>query len=597
MDDTIDGRLQQAFQDQRVIQAFYEYKLTKWDRFTDIDEPEINIPMGADGVEFEAFEKQLIRNAHNICNRVTHNSYIFYPFRELEIEKESATAGKPAKYRTLSIASIRDALVQAILYEDVLYEPVESIFRTLDVPVVVSFAYRKGKSAPKAAEAIYSYTKEGYWFVFDADLSKYFDSIPHDKLLDKLGRVIGGKESDTYKLVNRFVHTDRVPYKSYKFAKRRGNRVGYMVFHWKKPMRQRRDKGVPQGGVLSGMLANLYLHDFDVWVVHHLADELDLKYVRYADDFVILVRTPEELEIVHQKVKEQIESIGLGLNEEKTIKIDIREKGLDFVGFHFDAQHMRVRARNIERYKNRLNEAIATPPDYINQRDDPKVTLNWLVRRVNYKVQGHSGEEKCPKCGEIKIGPPRSWMAFFQVVTDPEQLRHLDKWTRQVIYDYMYKKHHVRLSRTDLRKAGFKSLVNEKHRIPSSHLKPCLCDIDARGLWHFAKDIYQGKNLVSLALKRPFSIERVDQQGIHSIVGGRRYLISKNILVTLWEQLRINGNITRTELEQQGLQNTSQIVALLSELPGIQTTLWPIKLYYSGYQRAKFLNPPTLHKP
>ena len=170
MDDSIDDRLQQAFQEQRVTQAFFEYKLTKWDRFTDIDKPEINIPMGSDGVEFEAFEKQLFANARNICYQVTHHSYIFYPFRELEIEKEPATAGKPAKYRTLSIASIRDALVQAILYEDVLYEPVENIFRTLDNPAVVSFAYRKGKSAPKAAEAVYSYTQEGYWFVFDADL-------------------------------------------------------------------------------------------------------------------------------------------------------------------------------------------------------------------------------------------------------------------------------------------------------------------------------------------------------------------------------------------------------------------------------------------
>ena len=597
MADSIDDKLQQAFQEPRVVQAFYEYKLAKWDRFTDIDDPLIKIPMGADGIEFEAFEKQLVRNARNICYRISNDSYVFYPFREVEVEKEPAAAGKPAKYRTLSIASIRDALVQAILYEDVLYEPIESIFRTLDEPSIVSYAYRKGKSAPKAAEGIYSYLQAGYWFVFDADLSKYFDTIPHDRLLDKLGCVIGGKNSKTFKLVNRFVHTDRVPYKTYRYLKRRGIKVGHKVFHWQKPSREKRKTGVPQGGVLSGMLANLYLHDFDDWVVHQLATEVDLRYVRYADDFVILARSAEELEFVHKKVKDKIASINLCLNEDKTIKVDVREKGLTFVGFHFDANHMRVRARNIDRYKKRVIEAIDTPPDYVTQRSDARVTLRWLIRRINFKVQGHSGEETCPKCGETRIGPPRSWMAFFQVVTDPEQLRSLDKWTREIIYDYMYKKHRIRISRKALRRASFKSLVNEKYRISNSPLKPCLCEIDQRGLWHFAKNMYQGKTLVSLAFKRPFLIDRVDDLGIHTIVGGRRYLVPKDVLDILWNQLRAKGNITRAELEQQGYQNTSQIVALLSELPGVQTTLWPIKLYYSGYRPAKFMNPPTLHKP
>jgi RNA-directed DNA polymerase len=597
MVDTIDDKLQEVFQEQRVIQAFYEYKLTKWDRFTDIDEPEINIPMGADGVKFEAFERQLSRNALNVCYRVTHDKYIFYPFRELEIEKEPATAEKPPKYRTLSIASIRDALVQAILYEDVLYEPVESIFKTLDDPMVVSFAYRKGKSAPKAAKAVYDYTQDGYWYVFDADLRKYFDTIPHDRLLDRLAKVIGGTESKTCKLAYRFIHTDRVPYNSYKYAKRLGKRVGHKIFHWTKPKRLSREKGVPQGGVLSGMLANLYLHDFDNWVVRQLAAEIDLKYVRYADDFVILVRTPDALEIVHQKVKEQIELIGLCLNDDKTIKVDIREKGLDFVGFHFDAHHMRVRTRNIDRYKKRINEAIAISPDHVNQRDDPKVTLKWLTRRVNYKVQGHSGEEKCPKCGETRIGPQRSWMAFFQVVTDPEQLRALDKWTRQVIYDYMYKRHHIRIGRKDLRKADFRSLINEKYQIPASHMKPCLCEIDERGIWHFAKDMYQGKTFASLAQKRPFTVVKVDRQGAHILVGGNPYLISQDILSRLWDQLKTNRSIARSELEKQGYQNTSQIVTLLSELPGVNTTLRPIKIYFSGYHPAQFLSPQAVLKP
>jgi len=185
-------------------------------------------------------------------------------------------------------------------------------------------------------------------------------------------------------------------------------------------------------------------------------------------------------------------------------------------------------------------------------------------------------------------------MAFFQVVTDIDQLKALDKWTRQMIYGYLYKKHGVRIDRSDLRKAGFRSLVNEKFRIPTSRLQPCLCEIDERGLWNFANDIFEGRTFFSLAQKRPFLVEKVDNRGAHILVNGNAYMITRDTLTDLWDILKAGKNISRSELEQQGYQNTSQIVALLSELPGINTTLWPIKLYFSGYHPARFLEPQSL---
>ena len=156
----IDDVLVEKFNEDRINQLFYRLKYSKWNRFSDIDDPEINIAMGADGVTFEAFEIQLERQARNICSRVHNDKYIFYPFRELDIEKEPAQNGQPAKYRTLSIASIRDNLVQSLLYEDVLYEPLEELFKILDKAKPVSFAYRKGKSAPKAALEVNNYTSD-----------------------------------------------------------------------------------------------------------------------------------------------------------------------------------------------------------------------------------------------------------------------------------------------------------------------------------------------------------------------------------------------------------------------------------------------------
>lgn len=591
MSDSIDNVLQSVFTPQRVVEAFYEYKLSKWDRFTDLDDPDIGIPMGADGVTFESFEKQLERHADNICRRVREGRYIFHPFRELEIEKEPATPEKPAKYRTLSIASIRDALVQTILYNDVLYEPVELLFSMLDSLEIVSFAYRKGKSAPAAAQLVHSYIQSGYWYVFDADLSKYFDTIPHHKLLNRLSLVIGGNETETYKLVRRFVHTDRVLHNTYKYAGRKGKYPGYKIFHWRKPLRTKREKGVPQGGVLSGMLANLYLHDFDEWVISELANSIDLKYARYADDFVILTRLPEDLETIHREVKERIKPLDLQLNEDKTEKLDIRIKGFDFVGFHFGEDHMRVHERNIDRYKKRILKIIDEVPEYLEDRDDPAATLRWLTWRIKYKVQGLSGDEPCPRCGQGRVGQPRSWMAFFQAVTDDEQLRKLDKWTRQAIYDFMHKKYRVRVSRSDLRKVGVRSLVNEKYRIPKIRLMPCLCEIEELGLWHFAGEMFNGKQFLTLALKRPFFVIGVDNNGIRISVGGKRNVIPKDIFINLWKRLNQDKLFSRIELEKDGIQNTSQIVALLSELAGVNISLWPITLYLTDKKPAEFLIP------
>jgi len=591
-DNSIDRALLSSFREERIIRAFYDQKVSKWDHFSGLDEPEINIAMGADGISFQAFEKQLYRNAKNICRRIHSNSYIFYPLRELDIQKEPPSQGKPAKFRTLSIASIRDTLVQDILYSDVLYESLESLFIKLDAIGPVSFSYRKGKSAPKAAIAIENYIKRGYQYVLDADLSKYFDTIPHDRLMAKLEQVVGSSNVRTLNLVRRFIHTDRVPYLSYKYAYRNGKLVGYKVFHWQKPQRKKRVAGVPQGGVLSGMLANLYLQDFDQWVVSDLGKSIDLKYVRYADDFIILLRSPDKISFIRQEVKKQIEALDLKLNDDKTIEVEICKQGLDFVGFHFNGQIVSVKSKNIEKFKETIEKVIQNPPSKVAEDNDPQTTLMWLVRRIRYKIQGFSGKEICPMCGCEKIGYPRSWMAFFQVVTNDKQLKELDKWLRQLIYQYMYEKHHVRVSRKILNSLGLKTLLNEKYSIPTMRIKPCLCEIQEKGLWHFTSDLFANKNFHTLARGCPFLVDGVNDTGISTKVGGRQYIITRNTFLQLWDNLRTKGRISRLEIERMGITSTSQIVSLLSEISGVVVTGPPITLYFQGYHPASFVTPP-----
>src|SRR5690606_11346745 len=151
-------------------------------------------------------------------------------------------------------------------------------------------------------------------------------------LLEKISAVID-PGSRTYALLRKFVRTDRIPHSSYKWATRRGKVVGVKIFHWRKPRREKRSCGIPQGGVLSGMLANLFLHDFDQWTIQTLSQQYDIRYVRYADDFVILARTPDILDDIQTVVDERLQSLGLTLNQSKTCHLDVQEKPLEFVGF------------------------------------------------------------------------------------------------------------------------------------------------------------------------------------------------------------------------------------------------------------------------
>ncbi len=585
---SIDEKLLESFQPDRVIHAYRELKLSKWDRFSEWNDPEINIAMGADGVPFQSFEKELGRNSRNICRRIHNNSYIFYPFRELDILKKP---GNPPKYRTLSIASTRDSLVQAVVYQDVLYEPVENVFTNLDSPNPVSYAYRKGKSAPKAALAVSNFIDQGYHYVFDADLSRYFDTIPHDKLLDRLSLAIGAENVRTLGLVRRFIHTDKAPYSSYKNATRKGKRVGYKVFHWRKPQRIARTAGVPQGGVLSGMLANLYLHDFDEWVVHQLGKQIDLRYVRYADDFIILLKDPDNHSLVYQEVKSQLAALGLVLNEEKTspTALNVFTDELDFVGFHFLGSRISIQSKSIEKFKNSILDAIKILPDYVVKTNTPTATLKWMIRRINSKIKGYSGDKRCPRCGHNRNSSPRSWIAFFQVVTDIKQLQDVDKWIRQTIYKDMHARYRVRINRNQLRRAGMRSLINEKYRIPSLRAIPCLCDIDQKSLWFFSRDLFLNKRFKTLARGRQFYVSDVIPAGIEVIVGGKKSIIPKDVFLDLWEKLKLQGSLSRVDIENSGVRNTSQIFALLSEIEGVQVSLAPIKLYFDGYRPAQFL--------
>lgn len=472
----------------------------------------ISIPMGADGVTYRMFEKGLTDYAKRIAKRLKDGTYLFYPFREVDIPKddrrsfskpkELEEAHKEDNVRTLSIASIRDAIVQRILYE-VVEKRAEKLFAILDrsrqKPKPVSFAYRKNKSAPMAARAVHCHMRDGFVHVLDADLRKFFDTIPTVPLLSVCEQLVGS-DTLTYKLLRRFIKVDRVKYLSYNWARdKQGHRLGEKIFqsqnprHYEgkpdpnRPQRLHRKAGVPQGGVLSGLLANLYLHSFDEWVINDLGKRIPLRYVRYADDYAVLTKSPDDLQTVYDEVYSKltppVDKGGLGLQmhpvepnnpKAKTRFVDARECPIKFVGFEISPSKRRIHPDNIKRFKDRWKETVESEKDLQNEYPDAIDRLRELIRRrLRFKIYGHTIAQKCPKCSEYRM-KRRSWVSFFSDSPDWRQIKALEKWMRRQIYN-QFRAELPNLTHKDLKDLRLPGLFREYHRVRELKNRLCRC--------------------------------------------------------------------------------------------------------------------------
>jgi RNA-directed DNA polymerase len=286
------------------------------------------------------------------------------------------------KLRPLGIPTVRDRVVQMAVL--LILEPIfEADFEDC------SFGFRPGRSAHQALDRIREALRQGLVEVYDADLKGYFDSIPQDKLMACLQMRIADRS--VLKLIRMWLKAPVIePAESKGGGKRRKgrdkSRQGSKIYP---------RKGCPQGGVISPLLANVYLHWFDK--VFHKPDGpanwANARLVRYADDFVVLAR--HQSDRLGGWIEAKLESwMGLEINREKTQVVNLRGVGqtLDFLGFtfRFDRSlyknwkkrylNVFVSEKSVAREREKLRELTA--------RRKSCMPIPRMIREVNRQLTG-----------------------------------------------------------------------------------------------------------------------------------------------------------------------------------------------------------------
>ena len=293
---------------------------------------------GVDHFTVEDFAEQSAWELERLHTLLRENRYQPAAVRRTWIPKPGSTEKRP-----LGIPTVRDRVVQTALVH--VLEPIlDATFHER------SYGFRHGRGCHDAPRYVENLLEAGHVYVVDADLKSYFDTIPKDRLLDMVRRLVS--DSRVIGLIKQYLDQ------------------GIMedLRTWTP------ETGVPQGAVLSPVLANLYLNPLD----HQMADR-GYQMVRYADDFVVLCRSLEEAQAALREIQTWVEENGLTLHPTKTRIVDAREKSFAFLGYSFRGRYRFPRAKSHAKFLLSIRDL--TP----RKSGD---SLAEIVRQLNLTITG-----------------------------------------------------------------------------------------------------------------------------------------------------------------------------------------------------------------
>lgn len=372
---------------------------------------------GIDGVSFKDIEAGEGATAFlaELKEALGNKTYKPDPIKRVMIPKSDGSQ------RPLGIPTIRDRVAQMAV--KLVVEPIfEADF------CKTSYGFRPRKSAHDAVDDVAYGLSIGYTEVIDADLSKYFDTIPHSKLMAVVAeRICDGALLHLIRMWLKapVMEVDKDGTKR-NIGGGKGNR-----------------KGTPQGGVVSPLLSNLYLHMLDrIWERRNLPQRLGARVVRYADDIVVLCRKGKtgEAAAVLRRILEVLE---LSLNEAKTKTLNAYEDKFDFLGFTIWMcrsrktgsyyPHVQPSKKAEQKIKDRITE--------LTKRNRTIKPLEWVVNEVNATVRG--------------------WVGYFHFRNCSQPMGRVRNHLEQRMVTHLRKRHKVRDRKTGCVKFPNRSLYEE----------------------------------------------------------------------------------------------------------------------------------------